>query len=146
VGVSVDAASGSFAYFEHQADMGIIGRGATVEEAFSQAARAMFNLMVEVDRVKPRVQVTVECQANDRAELFVEWLNNLLAEADIRRMVLTRFQVDQLSDSHLKGSGWGESLDPLRHRPKIEVKAATYSMLFVGEEEGQYEARCVVDL
>ncbi len=139
-------ASGSFSYFEHQADMGIVGRGATVEEAFSQAARAMFNLMVDVDQVRPRAQVSVECQADDLAELFVEWLNHLLAEADIHRMVLARFQIDGLSSSHLIGSAWGEPLDLLRHKPKIEVKAATYSMLFVGQKQGRYVARCVVDL
>jgi SHS2 domain-containing protein len=126
--------------------MGIAGRGPTMEEAFSQAARAMFGLMVDMDQVRPRKQVSVECQGNDLAELFVEWLNALLAEADIHRMALARFRVDSLSDSHLAGCAWGEPLDTQRHHPKIEVKAATYAMLFVGSEKGQYVARCVVDL
>lgn len=138
--------SGSYSYFEHEADMGIAGRGATMEEAFSQAARAMFNLMVEVDQVRPQKQVFVKCRGHDTAELFVEWLNALLAEADIHRMALARFQVDTLSNSLLKGSAWGEPLDPQRHQPKTEVKAATYAMLFVGREKGRYVARCVVDL
>jgi SHS2 domain-containing protein len=137
---------GCYSYFEHEADMGIAGQGSTIEEAFNQAARAMFNLMVEVDQVRPREQVSVVCQGNDLAELFVEWLNSLLAEADIHRMAFAHFQVDSLSDSHLTGSAWGEPLDVQRHRPKIEVKAATYAQLFVGQEEGQYVARCVVDL
>lgn len=138
--------SGSYAYFEHQADMGIVGRGPTIEEAFSQAARAMFNLMVEVDQVQPKQKVSLQCQGNDLAELFVEWLNHLLSEADIHRMAFSRFQVDTLSSSHLTGTAWGEPLDRQRHRPKTEVKAATYAMLFVGQEEGQHVARCVVDL
>lgn len=144
--VLVGASGGSYSYFEHKADMGIAGTGPTMEEAFSQAARAMFGLMVEVDQVRPQKQVSVECQANDVAELFVEWLNALLAEADIHRMALARFRVDSLSDSHLVGCAWGEPLDTQRHHPKIEVKAATYAMLFVGPEKGQYVARCVVDL
>lgn len=142
----VGISKGYYSYFEHEADMGIAGHGSTLKEAFNQAARAMFNLVVEIDRVRPREQVSVVCQGNDPAELFVEWLNSLLAEADIHRMVFANFQVESLSDSQLTGSAWGEALDVERHRPKIEVKAATYAMLFVGQQDGQYVARCVVDL
>jgi len=142
----VDTPNGSYSYFEHQADMGIVGRGSTMEEAFSQAARAMFNLMVEVGQVQPRQKVFVQCRGNDQAELFVEWLNHLLSEADIRQMAFARFQVDSLSDSHLAGAAWGEPYDPQRHHPKTEVKAATYAMLLVDQEGDQCVARCVVDL
>ena len=135
-----------FEYFEHLADMGIIGWGETLVEAFEEAAKAMFNLMVEISQVRPREQISVECQGNDLAELFVEWLNSLLAEADIHRLAFADFRVVSLTDSHLRGSAWGEPLDSQRHRPKIEVKAATYAMLSVGRERGQYVARCVVDL
>ena len=144
--VLVDTPSASYTYFEHEADMGIVGRGLTVEEAFSQAARAMFNLMVDVDQVRPRQKVSIQCQGNDLPELFVEWLNRLLSEADIHRMAFGHFRVNSLAGSHLTGAAWGEPLDPQRHHPKTEVKAATYAMLFVGQEEDQYVARCVVDL
>jgi len=142
----VGMSSGSYSYFEHQADMGITGLGSTMEEAFSQAARAMFNLMVDVDQVRSQKEVFVHCQGNDEEELLVEWLNHLLAEADIHEMALATFRVDSLSSTRLSGTAWGEPLDPQRHRPKTEVKAATYAMLFVGQERGQYVARCVVDL
>ncbi len=82
----------------------------------------------------------------DQAELFVEWLNHLLCEADIRQMVLADFRVDSMSSSQLRGLAWGEALDSRRHHPKTEVKAATYAMLYVGREGDQYVARCVVDL
>ena len=117
-----------------------------MEEAFSQAARAMFNLMVEVGQVQPRQKVSVQCQGNDQAELFVEWLNHLLSEADIRQMAFADFRVDSMSSSQLRGLAWGEVLDLRRHHPKTEVKAATYAMLYVGREGDQYVARCVVDL
>lgn len=142
----MDRVSGSYDYFEHQADMGILGCGATLAEAFAQGARAMFDLMVELDQVQPLQRVAIECQGNDQAELFVEWLNRLLAEADIRRMTFSQFQVNRLTESHLQGLAWGEPLDVDRHGPKTEVKAATYAMLFVGKEREQYVARCVVDL
>jgi SHS2 domain-containing protein len=137
---------GRYAYFEHQADMGIEGRGTTMEESFVQAARALFDLMMDVDQVRPREVVIVRCQAHDDEELLVEWLNGLLAEADVRRLGLGKFQVKISKHNELEGSAWGEPFDPQRHHPKTEVKAATYSMVFVGQEGKEYVARCVVDL
>jgi len=137
---------GRYDYFEHQADMGIEGRGSTLREAFAQAARALFDLMLEIDRVRPLKEVSVRCQAHDQGELLVEWLNGLLAQADLEGMALGEFQVDRLGPNELEGRAWGEPFDASRHRPKTEVKAATYAMLFVGQEEDEQVARCVVDL
>jgi len=135
-----------FEYFEHLADMGIIGWGETLVEAFEEAAKAMFNLMVEISQVQPKERIPVRCQGKDNEEIFIEWLNDLLAEADINGMVFCRFSIDSLEGGKLLGWAEGEEFDPLRHKPKVEVKAATYSGLATGEMDGQFFARCVVDL
>jgi len=137
---------GRYEYFEHLADMGIVGWGESFAEAFEQGAVALFNLMVDVDRVEPRERIPIHCQGGDREELFVEWLNTLLAEADINDMVFSRFSVENLTEEELWGWGEGEGFDPQKHHPKGEVKAATYSGLVLGEEGGKFFARCVVDL
>jgi SHS2 domain-containing protein len=137
---------GRFEYFEHLADMGIIGWGASLAQAFEEAAKAMFNLMVEIDQVEPKQRISIRCQGGDREELFVEWLNALLTEADINGMVFSRFSVESLTGEELSGWVKGEGLDPERHHAKTEVKAATYSGLAVGEKGGEFYARCVVDL
>jgi tRNA nucleotidyltransferase (CCA-adding enzyme) len=135
-----------FEYFEHGADVGIVGRGADLETAFAEAGAALFDLIVDLERVNPAREVRIECRAANREELLVEWLNVLLAEADLRRLVFCRFSVNSLSPTHLEGSAWGERLDRQRHAPKIEVKAATYSMLAVGKDDEGFFARCVVDV
>lgn len=137
---------GRYDYFEHRADMGIEGCGSSMEEAFAQAARALFDLMLDIGQVRPQKRVSIRCRAHDREELLVEWLNELLSCADIEGLALGRFQVDRLGKNDLEGSAWGEPFDPRRHHPKTEVKAATYAMLFVGPEGDEQVARCVVDL
>lgn len=48
---------------------------------------------------------------------------------------------------HLHGTAWGEPVDPLRHRPTVEVKGATYTGLKVARgEDGLWRAECVVDV
>jgi SHS2 domain-containing protein len=134
-----------FGYFEHIADVGIIGRGKTLEQAFEEGAKAMFNVMVEIKKVAPKKAVKVSCSASNQEELFVEWLNALLAQATIRGMVFSKFSV-KIMDTKLSGTAHGEKLDVKRHEVKTEVKAATYGSLSVGKEGDEFVARCVVDV
>jgi SHS2 domain-containing protein len=134
----------AYEYFEHQADVGIVGRGRSLEEAFAEAAKAMFNLMVDIEAVRPIKVIEVECEAENEEELFVEWLNALLAEASINNMVLSQFDV-RIEKGKLVGLARGEELNPARHEVRTEVKAATYSQLKI-IKDGEFVAQCVVDV
>lgn len=134
----------AYEYFEHLADVGIVGRGRSLEEAFAEAARAMFNLMVEIEAVEPVKAIEVECEAENEEELFVEWLNALLAEASIHNMVFSQFDV-RIEKGKLTGLARGEELDPEKHEVRTEVKAATYSQLKI-VRDSEFVAQCVVDV
>jgi SHS2 domain-containing protein len=131
--------------FAHQADIGIRGRGRTPEEAFAQAAAAMYSVMVNIDRVEAREFRGVNVTADDREQLLVEWLNGLLAVSDIERLVFSRFEA-RIEGNRLAGTAWGEPLDRSKHEPRVEVKGATYHLLRVDREGDQYIAQCVVDV
>jgi SHS2 domain-containing protein len=138
-----------FEYLDHTADIGVRGIGETVEGAFCEAARAMFNLMVDLSEVIPQgsIQVTAEAQRLDL--LLVEWLSALLVKKDLAGLVLSRFHVDIRTTKDgfsLRGEGWGEPLDLERHHPKTEVKGVTYAGLRVSQEGGRWLAQCVVDI
>jgi SHS2 domain-containing protein len=135
----------TFERFEHKADVGVRGRGETLEEAFVEGARAMFSVMVDLDAVRPVETLEVEVSASDEGALFVEWLNELLSIADLNDMAFSEFEVE-ISGNALKGKARGEKLDLKRHEPKTEVKAATYSSLLVKNENGSYVAQCIVDV
>ncbi len=134
--------------FEHEADVGIAGYGRTLEEAFENAARAMFSVMVELDTVEPKDEVRVEVEAEEVEMLLVEWLNELLSQAHLSGMVFRDFRVKirREGSMRLEGVAMGERLNPEKHLLKVEVKAATYSMLEVGRRDGRYYARCIVDV
>ena len=46
----------------------------------------------------------------------------------------------------LRGTAYGEKINPEKHKLKTEVKGATYSGLKVAEENGKFIAQCVVDV
>ncbi len=131
--------------FEHEADVGIRGFGGSVEEAFQNAAVALYSVMVNIHAVEPREKRTVTASASDRELLLVEWLNALLSLSDIERMVFSKFEV-AIEGAQLSGTAWGEGLDRARHEPHVEVKGATYHMLSVTERDGRYTVQCVVDV
>jgi SHS2 domain-containing protein len=132
-------------HFYHQADIGIRGVGATMAEAFEEAATAMMTVICSVDKVAQAEQVDIECADGDVELLFVDWLNALIYEMATRRMLFGRFEVT-LKGETLKGKAWGETADPEKHETAVEVKGATYTQLRVGMEGEKWIAQCVVDV
>jgi SHS2 domain-containing protein len=132
-------------HFPHDADVGVKGFGATPAEAFEQAAQALTAVVTDSE-VKPTVRVEVGCEGPDLEILFVEWLNAIIYEMAVRRMLFSRFAV-QIEDTRLKGILWGEPVDVARHAPACEPKGATYTALKVAaDHNGIWSAACVVDV
>jgi len=132
-------------HFEHGADIGVRGFGASVAEAFEQAALALTAVVTDLTSVRPLERVEVHCEAPDNELLLAEWLNALVYEMATRRMLFSRFAVRLESDG-LSGEAWGEPVDVARHHPAVEVKGATYTMLRVAREGGGWVAQTVVDV
>jgi protein archease len=131
-------------YFDHEADMGIIGRGDTIEEAFIQAARAVFANMTDLSQIKPRQTITVQFTETDLELALVEWLNYLLAAARQAGCVFSDFALRRENDAWIGaacGEPWREGLER-----GTEVKGATLTQLSVKRIHGYWEARCVVDV
>ena len=129
----------------HTADVGIAAAGATVEEAFENAAFGMFDLMFDLAGVPATEECRVEAAGGHPGELLVAWLSALLAEAEIRGLALCRFGVEMLGGGRLRGTAAGGAGDAreLRGPP---VKAVTYHDLAVEEVPGGWEARVIFDV
>jgi SHS2 domain-containing protein len=131
--------------YEHEADMGVRGHGASMAEAFEQAALAMTAVIADPQSVAPRERIAVECEAPDDELLFAAWLNALVYEMSTRRMLFARYSV-RIDGTRLAGEAWGEPVDVARHHPAVEVKGATYTTLRVAREDGGWVAQTVVDV
>ncbi|KTD16347.1 archease [Legionella jordanis] len=131
-------------YFDHDADIGIIGRGNSMEEAFEEAALAMFSLMADLSAVSSKQAIKMTFEEDDKDLAFVTWLNLLIAEAQAENLILSSFKVK--TQGHIwYGEATGE---PWRQEIErgIDVKGATLTSLSVKEVNGKWEARCVVDV
>ncbi|MFX0171687.1 MAG: archease [Candidatus Hodarchaeota archaeon] len=136
----------SYEYFEHQADIGLRGKGKTLSEAFEQAALAMFEIMVETKDVKHDNLQIVEVQGNNLEELLLDWLSELLYLKDVEGNMYSRFEIDSIDKNKLVAKVYGEPIDPTRHKLKLEVKAATWTQLAVIKNSDNWIAQCLVDV
>lgn len=137
---------GGWEHFDHQADLGLRGRGESLEAAFEQAAVALTAAITDPDRVRASEEVDVRCEAPSLEILLVDWLNALIYEMGTRSMLFREFRV-HIQGLELTGKAWGESLDRPRHQPAVEPKGATFTELRVGrDEQGRWVAQCVVDV
>ena len=128
------------------ADIGVRGRGRTLEEAFEQVAMAMTAVITEPERIQPQQEIKISCTAPDQELLLVDWLNALVYEMATRKMLFSRFEIT-LQEQQLTGRAWGEKIDISRHQPTVEIKGATYTELKLAQEaDGSWLAQCVVDV
>ncbi len=125
----VDGSASRADYFAHEADVGVIGRGATLVDAFAAAAEATFAIMAPLAAVRPAVTPHFCFDEADPELALVTWLNRLIGEAQAAGLMLGAFQI------HCEGDQWvGEaSGEPWRAglEPGVEVKGATLTMLAV---------------
>lgn len=108
-----------FEHFDHGADVGVRGFGATPAEAFEGAARALFLLLCEdLSEVRGQIEEPIACDAATLEELLVAYLNELIFLSDSRGFVLGRFEVriaPAPGGFRLSGRAWGEPFDRERH-------------------------------
>ncbi|MGD8719304.1 MAG: archease [Candidatus Zixiibacteriota bacterium] len=139
---------GSIRYIEHTADAGVEIKADTREELFVLGARALYQLILDYDTVESREERTVELAAPDLAELFHEWLSELLYLVDADRLVFRRFGFAFNEDeTRLSATLVGEEIEPDRHRPHGEIKNVTYAdYALERRDDGSFVVRVIFDL
>jgi SHS2 domain-containing protein len=133
-------------HFHHQADIGIRGVGRTREEAFAMGGVAFTAVMTDPGLVEQRVEEPLDLSAPGDDFLFLDFVNELVFLAATKGLLFSRFEVC-IDGDRLTARIWGEVMDPARHDPAVEVKAASMNELRVRQgEDGMWVAQCVVDV
>jgi len=134
-----------FELIDHTADVGIIAHGASINQAFANAARGLFSIITDLDDIREATHRDIEVTAPDQESLLVEWLNELIYLFDTENIIFNRFDITHLDNTLLKARIYGEKVDTSRHKLKTGVKAATYHMLKVEKSNG-YQAQVLFDI
>jgi SHS2 domain-containing protein len=131
--------------FEHTADVGIEARGATLEEAFANAARGMFSIIVDGSDISAREKREILLEAAmDEEQLLVDWLSELLYVHDVEGLVFDSFDIT--IDDGLQAVARGEPYSREKHGYGSEIKAVTYHLLAIKRTKKGVEINVLFDI
>ena len=123
-----------FTIIEHPSDVGIEARGASLKDAFVQAAYGLMSIIVERETVYEAETKTVVLASTDYERLLVKWLSELVYLYDGNHFLAAGISIDTLTHDGLSATIRGETFDASRHRVLVDVKAVTYHQLVVDPE------------
>ncbi len=123
---------GKFEEISHTADVGIKVEGESLEDLFQTAAKGMFSLITDLDKVQPQITKEIVVEGEDLEDLLVRWLNELLY-LHFQGMVFKDFRIKKLERKFLQAEAKGEKISP-SHSLNLEIKAATYHGLQIQKD------------
>ena len=142
--------AGKFEFLEHTADVYIRAHGKTMEEAYENAALAMFEVMTDTDKITQMQEETLEVEAEDQYALLYNWLEALLVKFETENMLYSKFQITNWEETDenfkFKAKIWGEKFDPQKHPQRVGVKAVTYHRMVIIRERDIAVLEFILDI
>ena len=138
-----------FEFQEHTADVIVVAHGDSLEEAFENAALALFEVMTDTKTVEPRIEDVFEVEGFDELSLLYAWIENFIIEFDVNLKLYSKFKIEKIErigeGLRLKGKAWGEVFKRGKHPSRTEVKAVTYHEMEIIRNKG-VKARFILDI
>lgn len=134
----------------HTADGKFQAFGATLEEAFGNAALALASLMWDWEKVEPRTRWAVRLRARDLEQLLVKFLGEVVYLLETRKFLLaeaTSLTIETgEAESSIEAVFLGDTLSD-RYALHGAVKAVTYNEMRIEDSDcGGYVVQVVVDM
>jgi len=132
--------------FEHTADVGIHAFGHTLPDLFIHAAQGMESLMVAPEQIRESVSREIAVEGHDLVSLLIAWLNELVFLFDTEYLLFRTFEIDDFTETSLKGRASGEPYDVQRHELGSAIKAVTWHEASVERAGDGYKVRIIFDI
>lgn len=138
-----------FEFFDVTADVGFRAYGNDLDDAFANAAHAMFEVMTDTSQVKPTVKREILVESEDEKALLYDWLSELLFLHDYEGLVFSQFTVKinhmEPETFTLNAEVWGEQFNMTTHEVRDEVKAVTFHLMKINKEANGCTLQVIVD-
>jgi len=135
-----------FEIVSHTADIGMLVRGRDTGELLVHAAQALYSVLFYTTGFTQQLERIVVIDSLDGDTMLVDWLNELIYLFEAERLVFSRFQIEQITESGLRIRCLGECIDTGLHDVARDVKAATYHDVHISRTEDGCAARVIFDV
>ncbi len=139
-----------YEFLDHPADVWVRAWGATLQEAFEQAAFSLAKTMWDDSQFEISEKKTIHATGRDQPELLVNFLSEILFHFDADNFAFQKLTVEKLYLSkgnwHILATAAGEAFSPQKHHPGTEVKAITYSYLKIEKDGDRHVIEVIFDI
>ncbi len=118
--------------------------GKNLKELFVNAAEALSSIICQTSKVKPKKAEEFEMKGEDLEGTMWNWLSGLIAIVDTEQMFFSKFEIEEIDETHVRAKIYGESI-----RPEIGetvVKSLTMYKYKVEKNKNQYKATVSLDI
>ncbi|MCP3686596.1 MAG: archease [bacterium] len=137
-----------YEFLEHTADAKFRAHGKKLEDAFGNAALAMYSIMLDPVNVKSKLKREIKIDGTDQKSLLYNFLEEFLFMVDVEG-----FMLNKLSKLSIKKKGRNYHLDAVAHGDNAEnykttgdIKAVTYNEMEIKKEKDSCMVQVVVDI
>ncbi len=139
-----------YRFLEHTADIKVKAYGKTLNDAFQEATRALFEVMTDTSKIHPTIKRKIEVEAEDLEALLYEWLEEFIYLFDSKGLVFSEFKVESIQQTEgrykLEGEARGEEFDEEKHPQRTEIKAITYHEMKIKQSPEKTVLEFVFDI
>ena len=142
--MSLIADAMSFEELEHTADVRVRVKAGSLEDLFSEAARALMVVMYGI-AAPGSMRRHVKVQGKDTVSLMYAFLSEVLFVSEVEGMVVSGAEVS-LSGTGLEGDLFGEIFSREKHLSGMEVKGISFSGLSIVHDNHTYTLEVTFDV
>jgi len=137
-----------FKFLEHTADAKFQAFGKTMEEAFSNAALAMFSIITDIKKIKKALKNEIKAEGSDLKSLLYNFLEELLFLIDTENFLLSSIKEISIKEINkkfkLNAVAVGDKAN--NYETHGDIKAVTYNEMRIEENKDKVMVQVVLDL
>jgi len=131
---------------DHTADIGIVVQADDVETLFTEAARALSELIFGQRAFAATETVTLAVKGSDWPDLMINWLRELLFLCNGENLIIGPAEIRQIEPFSVAATV-GVDKTPCDPQDILsDVKAVTYHAIAAAETEVGWQARIIFDI
>jgi len=138
-----------YIYLSHTADAKFRAFGASLEEAFKNAAYAMTDIIIDQKKIKSVLMQKISIKSEDEKSLLYDFLEKLLILIDTKRFLLakvSKLNIEKTSKGFSLAAELSGDNHPENYETKTTIKAVTYQEMEIIRKKGNVILQVVVDI
>lgn len=136
----------TYKFLSHTADIKIRAEGENIEEAFSESALALKEIILRHEKrmIKPKVKKKISVKGKDNSALLYNFLEEFLYLLDAEYFILSKIEKIKINNGKLSADIIGDNTS--NYKISNEVKAITYNEMKVEKKKNKCVVEFVLDV